>query len=78
MYFSIDQAAVVAGLSATKIRREVKAGRLAASDVGTPAHPHYRIAKSDLQAWMEGNKGGSGVPPRSELGALVNRYFGKA
>jgi excisionase family DNA binding protein len=62
-YLSINQAATVAGLSATKIRREVKAGRLPASNTGTFSHAHYRIARTDLQAWMEQNRGGSQVPP---------------
>ncbi|OAI54976.1 hypothetical protein AYO44_13890 [Planctomycetaceae bacterium SCGC AG-212-F19] len=74
-FISIKQAAGVAGLSATKIRREIKAGRLPASDVGTPRRSHYRIRKTDLQIWLETNKGGIGLPPKSELASLVNRYF---
>lgn len=78
-YLSIKQAAAVAGLSSTKIRREIKAGRLPASDIGTPAHPHYRIARSDLQAWMEKNRGGSNVPlqPQRLKRKIKSRYFGE-
>lgn len=74
-YLSIRQAASLAGLSATKIRREIKAGRLLASDIGTARRSHYRIRKTDLQSWMETNKGGNRVPSKSELANLVNRYF---
>jgi excisionase family DNA binding protein len=66
-YLSIKDAAKVVGLSQTKIRREVNAGRLSASDTGTAAHPHYRIARADLQAWMEKNKGGTEVPPKNPV-----------
>jgi excisionase family DNA binding protein len=77
-YLSIQQAATFACLSATKIRREVKAGRLPASDVGTPAHPHYRIARADLQAWMETNRGGTNAPPRPQRikRKVRSRHFG--
>jgi excisionase family DNA binding protein len=75
-FLSIKQAATLASLSSTKIRREIKAGRLPASDVGTPAHPHYRIARLDLQAWMEMNRGGN-VPPSVPIfmPTANNRHF---
>jgi excisionase family DNA binding protein len=78
-YLSIKDAAKVAGLSPTKIRREVKAGRLLASDTGTASHPHYRIARSDLQAWMEKNKGGTEAPPRNPVfkRKIKSRFFGE-
>jgi excisionase family DNA binding protein len=76
-YVSIQQAATLTGLSATKIRREVKAGRLPASDAGTPAHPHYRIRKADLNTWLESNRGGRSVPPRVPIvrQKIKSRYF---
>lgn len=74
-YLSIQQAAEFSSLSATKIRRAIKSRQLPASDIGTAAHPHYRIAKTDLYSWMEKNKGGNPVPPKSELAGLVKRYF---
>src|SRR5262245_9250512 len=78
-YLSIKQAATVADLSATKIRREIKAGRLPASDIGTPAHPHYRIARTDLQSWMEKNKGSGNSPPQPvrTKRKIRSRYFGE-
>jgi excisionase family DNA binding protein len=75
-YLCIRQAAAFAGLSSTKIRREIKAGRLPASDAGTPRRSHYRIRRADLEAWMEKNKGGSRLPPRKDISDLVARYFG--
>jgi excisionase family DNA binding protein len=78
-FLSIQQAAALTGLSATKIRREVKAGRLPASDAGTPAHPHYRIRKADLNAWLESSRGGRSVPPRVPIvrRKVKSRYFGE-
>ena len=76
-FLSIKQAAVVAGLSSTKIRREIKAGRLLASDIGTAAHPHYRIARADLHTWMEAHRGGAPTPPqpRQFKRKARSRYF---
>jgi excisionase family DNA binding protein len=78
-YLSIKDAATVAGLSQTKIRQEVNAGRLPASDIGTDRHPHYRIARTDLQAWMEKNKGRAEAPPRNLVikRKVKSRFFGE-
>jgi hypothetical protein len=35
----------------------------------------HRIARCDLNAWMERNKGGKHVPPRSELKDKMSRYL---
>lgn len=77
-YLSINQAAALASLSPSKVRREVKSGRLPASDVGTPDHPHYRIAKADLQAWLEKNRGGASAPPQPQRvrKKIQSRHFG--
>jgi excisionase family DNA binding protein len=77
-YLSIKDAATVASLSETKIRREIKAGRLSASDTGTAAHAHYRIARTDLQAWMEKNKGRADeAPPKNRVfkPGMKSRFF---
>src|SRR5262245_9756541 len=42
-WLSIKQTAQVTGLSQAHVRRAVRAGRLAASNVGTQAHPIWRI-----------------------------------
>jgi hypothetical protein len=56
-YVSIKRAAGIMNLSATKIRREILAGRLAASNVGSRGRPLYRILKSDLLKWVQADRG---------------------
>src|SRR5271168_992168 len=63
-FYSIKQAAEVLGVSADHIRRAVVGGVLAASNVGTMSRPTYRIARTDLLAWVERGKAGA-VPPAS-------------
>jgi len=78
-YLSIKEAAALSGLSGTTIRRAVQAGRLPASDTGTPHHPHYRISKANFAAWMEKNKGGRVPPPKVQVHKrkLKSRFFGE-
>jgi len=63
-FYSIKQAAGVVGVSPDHIRRAVVGGSLAASNVGTPSRPTYRIARADLLAWVELGKAG-GIPRAS-------------
>lgn len=77
-WLSIKQAAHASGLSQTHLRRAVRAGRLAASNVGTQAHPIWRIARADLAGWMEENRVQSPLPSSPELRELVQRYFPKS
>ena len=58
-FVSMKNAAVVTGLSYSHIRRAVLSGELSASNNGTSSHPIYRIARTDLNAWMERKKGGT-------------------
>ena len=76
-YLSIKDAAALTGLSSTTIRRAIKSSTLPASDLGTLAHSHYRIARSDLTAWMEKNRGGNNVPPQPQRikRKVKSRYF---
>jgi excisionase family DNA binding protein len=60
---TIKQAARFTTLSPTKIRREIKASRLPASNAGSDLRPLYRIQKLDLLAWLERKKGGMQLPP---------------
>ncbi len=78
-YLSIKQAAAHAGISPTKIRREIKAGRLPACDTGTPAHPHYRISRADFQSWIERHRGGAMPAPHVPVHRrkVKSRYFGE-
>jgi excisionase family DNA binding protein len=75
-YLSIPQAAAHANLSPSKIRREIKAGRLPAANKSSKRRPLYRIAKTELDDWMR--QEGASVPPKSVLKPLVDRYFPSA
>jgi hypothetical protein len=77
-YVSILRAAEITSLSYSHIRRAILADDLPAANVGSPAHPIYRIARTDLIAWMERKKGGSNDPPKSQVRGLIDRYFGRS
>lgn len=75
-WLSVAQAARATGLSDTTIRRAIGGRDLPASNVGGELRPVWRVARRDLAAWMEKQKGGTAsVPPRGELQRLVGRYF---
>lgn len=75
-YLPMKRAAKLTSLSYSHIRRAVLSGELPASNVGTAAHPIYRIAQTDLQQWMANKKGGTTrVPPKSELKELIKRHL---
>jgi len=78
-WISVAQAAQATGLSDSTIRRAIAGRDLAASNVGSDQRPVWRIARRDLTTWMEKQKGEmAAVPPRGELGQLVERYFSPA
>ena len=73
---SVKEAAKAVNLSESHIRRAIARGELPASNVGTAARPTWRIARADLDAWIEARKGGSPkVPPRSDLKDLIRRHL---
>ena len=75
-YLTIRSVAETTQLSESHIRRAIRRGDLPASNVGTPAHPIWRISRKDLVEWMDRKKGGtSKVPPKSSLTALVKRHL---
>lgn len=74
-YCSIKQAAKITGLSDSHMRRAIRSGELPASNAGTQFRPAWRIARKDLDDWLEKKKGGHSVPPRSKLKELVNRHL---
>ena len=77
-WLSIKEAAAVTGLSATTVRRAVVGRRdLPASNAGTANRPTGRIARKDLDEWMERKKGEAAVavPPGSELSDLIGRHL---
>jgi len=75
-YLSIEQAASLTGLSTKHIRRAVKKGELACSNVGGEKRPTYRIPRDAIEGWMRANRVRQ-APTKSERDALVDRYFGK-
>lgn len=74
-YLSIKRTAQITALSDSRIRQAVTCGELAASNVGTTRRPIYRIAKTDLSAWLESRKGNSRPLGRAELRALIERQM---
>lgn len=62
-WFSIEDVAVLTGLSNDHIRRAVTGGTLAASNMGTPDRPYYRISRKDIDSFMEKRKAGAYPPP---------------
>jgi excisionase family DNA binding protein len=74
-YLPIKRAAQITALSNSHIRQAVTCGELPASNVGTARRPIYRIAKTDLSAWLESRKGNSRPLGRAELRALIERQM---
>ncbi len=77
-WLSIEQAAEVAGISATTIRPAVRKGKLQASNVGcSTRRPTWRIHRVDLDAFLKANVAGSHFPatlPKS-IGKYKSRHF---
>jgi excisionase family DNA binding protein len=63
-FYSNKEAAKVVNVSADHVRRAVIGRVLAASNVGTMARATYRVARTDLLAWVE--KGNAGAPERKK------------
>src|SRR4051794_24910327 len=74
-FLSISTAARLAGLSYDHIRRAVQSGELPASDKGSGKKCFWRIARADFYRWMQKDRSGSLVPPRSDLKDAIRRYL---
>jgi excisionase family DNA binding protein len=76
-WLTIEHAALVCDCSYDHISRAVERGELPAADIGNGGKKAaHRIARADLNAWMERNKGRTAaVPPRSAMNELVNRHL---
>jgi excisionase family DNA binding protein len=74
-WLSIRQAARLTGLSETRIREAVSRGEMAASNIASPARPLYRIARADLDKWLESRKSGGPSLARAELRAIVEKHL---
>jgi excisionase family DNA binding protein len=75
-YVSVKGAVRITGLSDSHLRRAIRAGELPASNMGSSKHPFWRIARKELDQWIEKKKGGAiNVPPKSDLDDLIRRHL---
>jgi excisionase family DNA binding protein len=75
-WLSIEHAALVCYCSYDHIYRAVQSGELPYTDIGNGGKKAARrIARTDLKSWMERNRGGRHLPPRSELKDKMSRYL---
>ena len=75
-YLTIKRAAKVTILSESHLRRAVRSGDLPASNVGSLAHPIWRIKREDIEGWMKRKSGGAQkIPPNSKLSDLVKHHL---
>ena len=75
-YVSVKGAVRITGLSDSHLRRAIRAGELPASNMGSDRHPVWRVARKDLDQWIEKKKGGAvTVPPESDLADLMRRHL---
>jgi len=51
-WFSIQETAILTGLSSDHVRRHVTSGLLPVSNQGTHEKPYYRIHRKDIDEWM--------------------------
>jgi len=72
-WLSIREAATVASLSDKTIRRAIRKGELAATNVNNSVRrPTWRIRRSDLEGFMKANVAGHGLP--ATLPKVKGRY----
>lgn len=75
-YVTIKEAAKITGLGEGRVRRAVYHSELRASNLGSSAQPCWRIARTDLNAWME-RCSQSPQPRRSPLQELIDQHMPK-
>lgn len=75
-YLAVKDAAVVASLSESYVRRKIYSRELPAANIGSEARPVWRIQRKDLEQWLEVRKGGTtSIPPKSQLRNLIGRHL---
>src|SRR4051812_1807886 len=75
-WLTLDHAALVCDCSYDTLRRAVERGELPAADIGNgEQRAAHRVARSDLNDWLERHRGGKALLPRSELKDKMNRYL---
>jgi excisionase family DNA binding protein len=75
-WLSIQETATMLGVSTKHIRRAIKQGSLACSNVGGTARPTYRIARVAIAKWMDDNRVKT-MPTRTERDAVADEFFSK-
>jgi excisionase family DNA binding protein len=70
-YVTLREAAKRTSFSYDLIYDSVRKGELPAVKKGRD----WRVAVADLRGWMEKDRGGKPLPPRSERADLVRRHF---
>ncbi len=73
-YLSVEQTAATVGVSTKHVRRAMKRGELPYSNIGTNQRATYRIARHDIQTWMESKRVRHGTV-KSARQALVEEFF---
>lgn len=75
-HYSIAETAEMTGLSEKHIRRATKQGALACSNVGGTGRPTYRIAETEIAAWMLSTRIPTGSTKQMRQDK-VDRHFSK-
>ncbi len=73
-WFSIEEVAVITGLSNDHVRRHVRTGLLPVVNQGTFEKPYYRIHRKDIDAWMDKRREAPSPAPRKKPGPYVSRH----
>jgi hypothetical protein len=73
-FYSIKEAAAITSLSPDHIRKAVVGGTLKSSDVGTLAHPLYRISRVNLLQWLAEREFGAKPPSKREAAPPPSRH----
>ena len=75
-YITIERAAEFTDISDSYLRRVIRSGELPASNIGTATRPTWRIARKDLDEWMQRRQGERPkLPPKSALDDLIRRHL---
>lgn len=73
-FYSIKEAAAITSLSPEHIRKAVVGGTLKSSDVGTLAHPLYRISRTNLMQWLAEREFGAKPPSKRAAAPPPSRH----
>ena len=76
MYLTPPQAAKVLGVSVDSVHQFIRSGKLKASDLGQAGRPRWKIAKQNIEAFMDGCSNAKPVPPprQKRRTAVIGTY----